>query len=446
MAFNWTKHLEELKQKYIGQVCGDYSCIDVLPVKAERVDRKDKHFEAKLQMRCNVCGNVKLVTPGSFRRDSNKHGVLSCFKDDMETRVAVMRNKYVGQKRSDYICIDAIPSSGANKNRIDLVIQCVICGKTKVIQIGNFERLKWGHRINCTRYKDYVGQTFGDMQILELIYKSSYPWYRIKCLKCNREYVIESGKFLDRENQSHDFICWIGKGSTRFKSIWSKMKHRCNNPADKNYKDYGGRGIGVEWIDYPAFYQDMWESYKTLAEQIGEKNVSIERIDVNGNYCKENCKWIHIKEQAGNKRTTVYFKATSPTGLTYYSRNLRKFCIEHNINYGNMIFVLKGKRNICRGWSGEYITKEEWEYRSAQQLSWNASFAIDIIHEILKFRKVMNDVNMIISVKDLIDRGVKLDLRVIDELVTNSNKYHYEIMFNPQENYLYIQEEEPPSV
>jgi len=49
-------------------------------------------------------------------------------------------------------------------------------------------------------------------------------------------------------------------------------------------------------------------------------------------------------------------------------------------------------------------------------------------------------------VRELIDRGVKLDLRVIEELVTNSNRYHYEIEFNPQENYLVVQEGQPPSV
>jgi len=77
--------------------------------------------------------------------------------------------------------------------------------------------------------------------------------------------------------------------------IWQSMKRRCFSPKDKRYSRYGGRGITVspEWSNsFDSFYADM-----------GSKpdGYSIERIDNNGNYCKENCKWIPFGDQAKNK-------------------------------------------------------------------------------------------------------------------------------------------------
>jgi len=79
--------------------------------------------------------------------------------------------------------------------------------------------------------------------------------------------------------------------------IWIKMKSRCLNTNDKSYLNYGGRGITV---------CDRWkESFEYFIADMGwrpNKNYSIERIDYNGNYCPENCKWIHKSEQSKNNR------------------------------------------------------------------------------------------------------------------------------------------------
>lgn len=130
-----------------------------------------------------------------------------------------------------------------------------------------------------------------------------------------------------------------GMSDTRLFNIWSGMRTRCYNKSDYHYKWYGARGITIcdDWKnDFQAFYDwSMQNGYK--------EDLSIDRIDNDGNYCPGNCRWITHHEQSYNTRSNVY--------LTY---NGETKCVSE---WSNIIGISDGTlyHRIKCGWSDEKI-------------------------------------------------------------------------------------------
>lgn len=152
--------------------------------------------------------------------------------------------------------------------------------------------------------------------------------------------------------------------------IYHGMKKRCLNSNHKRYKDYGGRGIIVcdEWLKGFDFFA-VWAYANGY-----EEGLTIEREDVNGNYCPENCKWITREEQAYNKRTSIKVEYRGEI------KDLMLWCKELGLKYDTI------HHRITHGWE---IAKA-FETPISQEVSFseicrrngiNPSTAYDRIHK-----------------------------------------------------------------
>lgn len=113
------------------------------------------------------------------------------------------------------------------------------------------------------------------------------------CLSAETSLIRNTKHGLSRRNAKLD----------RIYSIHSNMLQRCENPENKSYKNYGGRGIRVcdEWHDVSAFYNwAMANGYRP--------DLTIERIDNDGNYEPDNCRWATIKEQQNNRSNNHFLE------------------------------------------------------------------------------------------------------------------------------------------
>ena len=137
-----------------------------------------------------------------------------------------------------------------------------------------------------------------------------------------------------REPRPYAFVTHAkhGQWKARIYKIWGEMKQRCGNPNNRAFSNYGGRGIQVceAWQDFQRFWQDMGPSYV--------EGLSIERLDVNGNYEPGNCTWIPLSEQPKNQRPrserAVYRNNKSGVTGVCWSKRHRKWVAQYNVPGG----------------------------------------------------------------------------------------------------------------
>ncbi len=143
---------------------------------------------------------------------------------------------------------------------------------------------------------------------------------KFRC-KCGKRFVAQISRVKNRVTCSCGCLQkqlvskrFTTHGSTIHRNVsaeygsWGSMKQRCLNPKHQHYKDYGGRGIIIckRWIN----------SFENFLEDMGKMptpKYSLERIDVNGNYEPDNCRWATSKEQAINKRNNVHITHNGET-------------------------------------------------------------------------------------------------------------------------------------
>jgi len=171
------------------------------------------------------------------------------------------------------------------------------------------------------RFVDLSGQRFGRLTVLERTENKQYRCGQVQAqflcrCDCGNEITVLGGNLKSGHTQScgchrakktAERSLKHGMSLSSIYGVWNTMRQRCLNPNNHKFSEYGGRGITVcdEW-------QNSFEAFRDWAMANGyEDHLSIDRINNDGNYCPENCRWATAKEQANNRRKRRLLKKPS---------------------------------------------------------------------------------------------------------------------------------------
>lgn len=179
----------------------------------------------------------------------------------------------------------------------------------------------------------WIGYRQNKLTVTGIVFKNKRYLWECQCDCGNTTIVYPQQMITGRQKACrcgksvtfHEMHYKHGGAGTRLYEIWCSMKKRCNNPHAKNYDRYGGRGITVcsEW--------EQFEPFRDWALSVGyAEALTLERKDVNGNYCPENCTWIPQKRQARNRTSNKNIQINGET------HTLVEWCEIRKLNYSTV--------------------------------------------------------------------------------------------------------------
>ncbi|MGH1280534.1 hypothetical protein [Bacillus basilensis] len=240
--------------------------------------------------------------------------------------------------------------------------ECCICGS-----IFEIDQSIWDRRKTCSKKcdnerrkamysKDYTGKRYGKLSVVSREVKNNRSYYKCLC-DCGEYVITRSDSLTSGKTKSCGCLSVETNrkvhskhkdSNTRLYRIYQKMRNRCNDPKNYRFTRYGGRGITVcdEW-------KNDYESFKKWALEHGYNDkLTIDRINNDGNYEPNNCRWTDVKTQSNNTSRNKYIEYKGET------KTLVQWCEELNYSYSSTRnMIAKGDKTIEEIFTRKHIGK-----------------------------------------------------------------------------------------
>ena len=279
------------------------------------------------------CGTKLLVSSIDFRRGKTNCGCES------------PRQRHLEGQRFGNLVVIGIHERGAYHKNIKWKCKCD-CGGEKIVETSSLTR-GITKDCGCRARNRLVGKKFGRLTVLEPSYRNgknaSIKGWKCIC-ECGNITYVDTNNLVAKKSFTASCGCMRKEKATKHNLSGTKIykaltaiKGRCNNPKDAEYKNYGGRGIGLceEWSR-----EDGFKNFYDWSIKNGyDEGLTIDRIDNNKGYSPDNCRWTTRKVQQNNRRANRYITIGNET------HSLTEWCDIKGIKASTVRDRLK------RGWS-----------------------------------------------------------------------------------------------
>lgn len=214
------------------------------------------------------------------------------------------------------------------------------------------------------KYEYITGNIYGILKLKEVYRNDKNRLTALtECVKCGKQKILRASDLYN--TKSNSCSCQSKKhnySGTKIYSIYHNIKDRCFNQKNHAYDNYGGRGIKMcdLWLD------DFLE-FKNWSDKNGYmEGLSIDRIDVNGDYEPDNCRWVTLSENvafankhnARRKANKGRYYGYSPKGEYYEFDNANEFARLYNLNAGCVRAVANGRKNTHKQWKFGFVNEK----------------------------------------------------------------------------------------
>lgn len=325
----------------IGTIFDDYIVTDFVPKKGYVV-------------KCQICGHAKINKLSNLKKQDNHHSMYNCKEDFYGTDL-------LGKIYGDYECIEC---TNINKKFV-LTLKCKICGHIK--HLLNSELRDMNHSILQCDWdfpKNIVGQLYGDYKVIsydesaETAYKAKYE---CECVFCHTKANV-TFHTLDSSQMKHGDYCMTNVPDSEYKTViasrFYNMKQRCCNPNNTNYPHYGGRGIKLKYEHAVDLYYDFIDELVEHSKTHSLRDSTFDRIDVNGDYEKDNLRITTQSVQSTNTTRKKYFVITNGTEtiLSDSAMEVGRYLSVNGRAIGNLI---RGCSKSSYGWTLVCVSEDE---------------------------------------------------------------------------------------